>query len=134
MSEWVKVVTNPLGLAGFALFLVFAFLAKVKGKNSPRWPALVAVTMAVVALVGGLALAYRQGSSPSPAQTQPGPPPAPAKQQTNQKIEQTTSGPGSPAVQGVQGDVNITVDQSSSSGKPQNPAPAKAPKNKPNQR
>lgn len=38
--------------------------------------------------------------------------------QSTNKVEQSTSGPGSPAVQGVQGDVTITVDQSSGEAKP----------------
>ncbi len=39
-------------------------------------------------------------------------------QQPTNKVRQSTSGPGSPAVQGVQGDVSITVDQSSGGAKP----------------
>jgi hypothetical protein len=42
------------------------------------------------------------------------------RQPTN-KVQQSTSGPGSPAVQGVQGDVTITVDQSSGEAKPKKP-------------
>lgn len=41
------------------------------------------------------------------------------------KVQQSTSGPGSPAVQGVQGDVTITVDQSSGEAKPKKPAEKK---------
>src|SRR6516165_10376701 len=39
-------------------------------------------------------------------------------QQPTNKVQQSTSGPGSPAVQGVQGDVTITVDQRSGDAKP----------------
>lgn len=42
-------------------------------------------------------------------------------QQPTNKVQQSTSGAGSPAVQGVQGDVSITVDQSSGEAKPQKP-------------
>jgi hypothetical protein len=133
MNEWVKVVTHPLGLTGFTLFLVFGYLAKAKKSKNARWLGFAAVAMAVIALVGGLALAYKQVTPPLPTQTQSGAPPAATKQQTNQKIEQTTSGQGSPAVQGVQGDVNITVDQSSGTGEAKKPAAAKTGQNKPKQ-
>jgi len=36
----------------------------------------------------------------------------PPQQQTNSNVQQTSTGAGSPNVQGVQGDVTITVDQS----------------------
>ena len=41
------------------------------------------------------------------------------------KVQQSTSGAGSPAVQGVQGDVIITVDQSNGEAKPKKPAEKK---------
>jgi hypothetical protein len=41
------------------------------------------------------------------------------------QVQQSTSGPGSPAVQGVQGDVTITVDQTGSESKPEKPAEKK---------
>jgi hypothetical protein len=43
-------------------------------------------------------------------------------QQPTNKVQQNTSGPRSPAVQGVQGDMTITVDQSSGEGKQKKPA------------
>jgi len=46
-------------------------------------------------------------------------------QQPTNKVQQSTSGPGSPAVQGVQGDVTITVDQSGGEAKPKKPAEKK---------
>ena len=46
-------------------------------------------------------------------------------QQPMNKVQQSTSGPGSPAVQGVQGDVTITVDQSSGDAKPKKAADKK---------
>ena len=46
-------------------------------------------------------------------------------QQPMNKVQQSTSGPGSPAVQGVQGDVTITVDQSSGEAKPKKAADKK---------
>src|SRR3954463_16622357 len=60
ISEWTKVVSNPLGLAGFALFLVFAYLAKVKSADERRWLSPAAVLVALAALLGGLLIAYAQ--------------------------------------------------------------------------
>ena len=112
MADWSKVVTEPLGLAGFALFLVFGVLARAKRNDERRWLGPLASAMAVVALVGGLTLAYLKTSRIVAAQPPPAVPVATQKQ-TNSEVKQTTTGPGSPAVQGVQGDVTITVDQSS---------------------
>ena len=86
MSEWTKVVTSPLGLAGFALFLVFGYLAKVKKSDERRWLAPIAAFAALSALVGGLALAYFQIPKPVPPSAQTNTPP-PAKQpQTNSNV------------------------------------------------
>lgn len=127
MSEWTKVVMQPLGLAGFALFLVFGYLARVKKNDERRWLSPAAVALAVVALVGCLLIAYKQlpKPSPPPVQTIRGQPSV--KQQTNSKVQQSSTGQGSPNVQGVQGDVTITVDQSTGKTEVQKP-PAKKPK------
>jgi hypothetical protein len=66
MGEWTKVVTQPLGLAGFALFLIFGLVARVKRNDERRWISFVSIVMAVVALVGGLGLAYSHNTK-SPA-------------------------------------------------------------------
>jgi hypothetical protein len=131
MSEWVKVVTQPLGLIGFVLFLVFGYLGKVKRQDERRWFSPVALSFAAIALVGGLALAYMQTSkAPAPA-VQTSAPPAPI-QQTNQtnKVKQTICGAGSPNVQDVHGDVVITVDQSTGKTSTETKKP---PEKKPNQ-
>jgi hypothetical protein len=47
-------------------------------------------------------------------------------EQPKNRVQQSTSGPGSPAVQGVQGDVTITVDQSSGEAKPKKSGEKKA--------
>ena len=130
MSEWAKVVTDPLGLAGFALFLVFGYLAKAKKSNQQRWLAPLAVCAAIAALAGGLALSYvRVSKSVAPAVNTSNPP----MQQTN-KVQQSSSGAGSPNVQGVQGDVTITVDQSSAGSKTQKTNPQKTTDKKTNQK
>jgi hypothetical protein len=113
MTPWAKVVTDPLGLAGFALFAVFVYLAKVKRNGKRRWLSPFAFAMAAVALIGGLVLAYLKvrvpGAATPPVRTAQ--PAALTQQQTNQQVQQTSSGAGSPNVQGVQGNVTITVDQ-----------------------
>jgi hypothetical protein len=126
MTEWTKVVTNPLGLAGFALFLVFGYLARAKRNDERRWLSPAAVALAVVALVGCLLIAYKQLPKPSPQPVQAIQAQPPVKQQTNNNVQQTSSGEGSPNVQGVQGDVTITVDQSKGKTEAQKP-PAKKP-------
>lgn len=113
MNEWTKVVTHPLGLAGFALFLVFVCLARIRRADERRWLFSAAVVLSLIALVGGLGLAYFEVKTPTsrviPQTTQ-----APATQpQTSTSVQQSTSGPGSPTVQGVRGNVTITIDQGS---------------------
>ena len=112
MGAWTKVVTHPLGLAGFALFLVFGYLAKAKRNDERRWLAPAAVVLALAALAGGILLSYVQGPKPLPQPAQAVQAASPSKQQTNSNVQQTSTGEGSPNVQGVQGDVTITVDQS----------------------
>lgn len=58
-KPWIDVVTNPLGLAGFALFLVFWFLSRRAKQQSYKWLPFVAVVMACFALIGGLLLASK---------------------------------------------------------------------------
>jgi hypothetical protein len=110
MDSWTKVVTEPLGLAGFALFLMFAYLGKVIKDEKRRWLSPVAFACAAVTLIAGFSLAYLElrkqdipQSTTKPAVTVAEPAPA---------AQQSSNGPGSPNVQGVQGDVTITVDQS----------------------
>ena len=54
MSEWIKAVTHPLGLAGFALFLVFGALGKIKSKDERRWLARLGWRMPSWMLTAGL--------------------------------------------------------------------------------
>lgn len=114
MSEWSRVVTSPLGIAGFALFLVFGYLAKRKRLDERRWITPIAMLLAVAALAGGFVLAYVQ--TPNPTLTSPRnsslPVTAPSNSQLNKQVQQTSTGQGSPNVQGVQGDVTVTIDQS----------------------
>src|ERR1700677_1586225 len=100
MGIWTKVVTNPLGLSGFALFLVFSYLWRTSRGSQRRWLAPTAVSLAVATLVGGLALAYVEVSHVvvPPMQSDKV---TSTSHQANQ-VQQTTTGPGSPAIQGVQ--------------------------------
>jgi|ERR1017187_81681 hypothetical protein len=123
---WTKVVTDPLGLTGFALFLVFGYLAKVKRNDERRWLSPVAFAIATVALIGGLVVAYVKVPKPVPPAVQTSKPAVPTQQQTNQQVQQTSTGEGSPNVQGVQGPVTITVDKSTDKTEVQKP-----PKKKP---
>jgi hypothetical protein len=111
MGAWAKVTTEPLGLAGFALFLIFLYIGRVRKDDKRKWLPAVAFACAAATLVGGFVLAYLQATkpvlSPDSGNRQGGA----ALQQTNQ-VDQSSSGAGSPNVQGVQGDVTVTVDQS----------------------
>jgi hypothetical protein len=93
--DWTTVLKDPVGLAAFALFLVFAVRAAALRRSEKSLLFRLRLLMAVVCLVGGLGLAYLRER----------------KAAGNSTIQQS-SGAGSPNVQGVQGDVNITVDQS----------------------
>jgi hypothetical protein len=57
MSEWTKVVSNPLGLVAFALFLFFLYVAKAKISDGRRWLSPLFATCAAVVLVGGFWIA-----------------------------------------------------------------------------
>ena len=117
MQDWTKVVTEPLGLAGFALFLVFGVLSRVKRDDERKWVGPVAMAMAVLALTGGLTLAYLKTSSQAAPQPISGPAAqSTPKPQTN-LVDQKSTGAGSPNVQDVQGNVTIDVDQSSGTWK-----------------
>lgn len=110
MNEWAKVVTNPLGLAGFALFLIFGLIAKVKRSDEKRWITRVAACMAIAALAGGVAIACIQAFRPTPSAAISNSP-APGAKQTCEATDQKSLGAGSPNVNCVQGNVTITVDQ-----------------------
>jgi hypothetical protein len=109
MPDWTKVVTEPLGLTGFALFLVFGLLSKLKGKDERRWLPVLAGALAFVALLGGLGIAFFQverNSAVSAPITNPHPASA------IQTGDITTTGNASPVVVGSTGQVTVHVDQS----------------------
>ena len=94
MDKWIDVVTNPLGIAGFALFLVFTFVSRSRRPLERN----LFIGLAGVALLAGLGLAYRHATEPLSPPTVAQPPhplsipapqadPVPAKAQANFKIE-----------------------------------------------
>lgn len=97
--DFIKVVTQPLGLTGFALSLVFGVLSRKRGM--PRWWPGAAIGMAVAALLGGLFLAYSQ------SQPQPAPKPVPPVSNGNRA---ETKGNCSPALAGVNVGGNLNLD------------------------
>lgn len=102
MVAWQNVVTQPLGFAAYALTVLFWVFRRVaKGKGNVL-AARICLIAGFCALFGGLVLAYLQAIRSTSASS---------KSQTN-SVQQSTSGAGSPAIQGVQGDVHVTVDQS----------------------
>lgn len=113
MHDWAKVVVQPLGLAGFALFLVFGFIARAKSGDRRRWLPPVAVGMACLALIGGLALAYLNTAAAPPSKSTA---PAAGQPAVPQVQSIQTTGSDSPVFVGT-GAVNFTADQSSTGGK-----------------
>ncbi len=128
MSAWTDVVTHPLGLVGFSLFLLFTLLAR--RRRDSQWVMAVFLVLATVTLFAGLGFAYMKQQSPEA----PSKPPAVAKkppqrdqQQTvgddgmqgkgarvSPSVRQETHGAQSPAVSNVQGPVTI-INQGSES-------------------
>lgn len=100
MNEWTKIVTNPLGLAGFALFVVLLLVRSKVTRTDKSLFGRALIVMAIIALVGGIGLAYLQRSTPAakPQLQEPSP----------NVIHQSTKGSRSPAVANVDGDVTIT--------------------------
>lgn len=124
--DWNKVLLHPLGLAGYVLFLLFGLLSRVKSRSERRWILPTSLIAACIALLGGIGLAYRDVQSqasknvvaPSAAVTA-------TTQQQNDHPQQSSTGPQSSNVQGVQGDVNINYGATPSSEKPIQPSAAK---------
>lgn len=111
MQEWVKVVVQPLGLAGFALFLVFGLLARSKRSDERRWLSVTAAVMAFAALAGGMTLAFVKERASAAAAAAAAKPAAPQVQSIQ------TNGSASPVFVGS-GPVNFTANQSSTTSTP----------------
>lgn len=99
-EAWVNVVTNPLGMSAFALFLVFLVLTRTAISRERRWLSPVFVGIAVIALLGGLALSYKSYHAEVVDNVvQP--------HDTTLSIQAETHGDKSPVIGTVGGDVNI---------------------------
>jgi hypothetical protein len=65
--DWTELVTQPLGLAGFALAIVFAIASRLMVRKSPnkvQWMVPAAYALAALSAVGGLVLAHQHTSTP----------------------------------------------------------------------
>ncbi len=111
MTRWVDVVTQPLGLAGFALFLVFGYAARTKERRAKQWLRPVAIVFAFLSLAAGTVLSYINVSR-APEAHSPSDPRSRTSQGSLPHVEQKSTGPGSPNIQGISGDVHITINQS----------------------
>jgi hypothetical protein len=108
MSDWVKVLTVPLGVVAFVLFLVFRSMGKMKGRQERRWMFTLLMLLSALTFAGCMVLEFlntRNSTTKGPAT----------------HIQQTSSGPDSPNVNGVTGDVTITNGQNSPTGKEPKP-------------
>ena len=104
VMSWIKVVTHPLGIAGFALALVFGVVSRVmaqKRNKNTQWIVPAAYALAALCVVGGLALAYRHESETSMATKIAQPPPSMSIDSIRQEAKDGI------AVAGVQGDVTV---------------------------
>jgi hypothetical protein len=125
MQEWVKVVVQPLGLAGFALFLVFGLIARAKRNDQRKWLSTAAVGMAFVALIGGMTLAFVHERSQMAAAAAAAA--AAAKPAAPQVQSIQTNGSASPVFVGT-GPVTFTASQNSTTTSTGTKDPAAAPK------
>jgi predicted PurR-regulated permease PerM len=118
ISEWIKVVTHPFGLAAFSLFLVFLLVSRTTKAAKNRWLQVSFILMAFVTLLGGIGLAYRQISLPTslpekisaPLKVSPDSTTVPEIKQMQPSIQQSTKGSNSPAIADVKGDVTIITE------------------------
>jgi hypothetical protein len=108
VNDWSKAVIHPLGLAGFALFLVFGLMGKFGVQSSPSWLLPVCIAMAVLALFGGLLIARTGQLNKKP--------PSPSPTTETYDIRQDTRGSESPAIAGPKGSVTITYHDKGESG------------------
>ncbi len=112
--SWTQVVTDPLGIAGFALALVFGVAGRLMAQKSekyPQWIVPVAFGLATACVVGGLVLAYKHGSVSSAITAVPTP------TMRIDKIDQNAN--NGVAVAGVQGDVTVNKPAIRKDPKPQ---------------
>lgn len=114
MTNWAQAVNNPFGLVAFFGLLLLILLSRSKWKHRNT----LFVIVALIVIAAGLYLAFMEnkhqptGSSgeKSSTTTSPEPKGGPSpKTEPTGSVHQETHGPGSPAVQGVTG--NVTIQQ-----------------------
>lgn len=93
MLPWIKDVKSPVQLVAFALVVLFIYLAKTKRNDEHRWIFPVALSAAVITLVGGLWLSYLQIAKPAPASISVAPKVAPQDVQPPLDQQPHTSSP-----------------------------------------
>lgn len=102
MEEWTSVVTHPLGLVGFVLFILFVLMSK---RRAPGWGRRTFLLLAAISVLCALSLAYldkESGTQRSKSETDLSP-----QTESAPGISQETAGDQSPAVSDVEGNVNI---------------------------
>ena len=110
MESVIPVITHPISLCAYTLFLAFGLVAIKKGHRFFY----LAVFLSVVSLVGGLFLAHQQISNvPAPTPTVKSKSTAqPSEQQkktpfANSTTTQSSAGNQSPNISGAGGDVHL---------------------------
>ena len=78
MKEWAQVVTHPLGLSGFALFLIFTYFSRKgdrrrRANDKPSWHTTALLGLGMIALVAGILLDYFEIQSKRSSPEQPSP-------------------------------------------------------------
>lgn len=101
-AAWVDVVTQPMGIAAFALFLVFLVLSRSSKSEERSWLMPTFISLAVISLLGGLALSFIKVHQE----------PVPNGNQSNGNnptiiIHADTNGDYSPVIGTIGGDANI---------------------------
>jgi hypothetical protein len=110
--RWIEVVTHPLGLVAFALALIFGVIGvKFKARQRP-WFLPLSFCLAAITIIAGLYIDYLQIKSKPLSPIQITHQPISSANESESKkiiVNQKTTGPASPAIQGVHGDVNINT-------------------------
>lgn len=60
---WIDVLNTGTGLAGFALFLMFSWLAKRATRRQEKWMLPIFVIAALISILGGLLISFEPGES-----------------------------------------------------------------------
>lgn len=114
---WIEVVTEPLGLAGFALALVFTIVRAVVARTPEgrgQWIVPAGFALAALCIVGGLIIDYQRVRS-EPRSSPHGAVPSATSMQIGTIKQQLDGGA---AVAGVQGNVTVNAPTPQENAKP----------------